>query len=433
MLEAVENVDGRTTRSSGGESGRGQPLGPAAHRANAVCPVKVEALLGIGDREDVAVIDGVIIRLRRTGLRQAGQKGEPVSARKSVAATLELHLAALRQWAQTHRSSWRYTALDRHGPRPDGGSSPRIARFVHERVIPFLSEGGASKGCRVRVEGERAARGAGENRVLREEREAWEGEAVRERREGCEEREASGVSPELVLSGIERSFALIGGHKFELVPFVGEPPKRHHFHLRLASGKFLGIKMEPRAVALRRFDSALAGVVEDALREKGGSAEGGGGSADLFSDERYRVVRSPAGRYFASQRCGDYCVEGRDGRLYQFDGVEFGLQIAGLSSSEVMTPFGVRIFRDRYPHMFVEDLGGKLALCMPKSDSYFRSLERLPLEEALLHHLESARQTLCNGYTPGNSLYHPIHVLGRPTLTEGEARERELPVYRYSA
>ena len=94
MLESVENVDGRTTRSSGGESGREQPLAPAAHRANAVCPVKVEALLGIGDREDVAVIDGVIIRLRRTGLRQAGQEGEPASARKTVAATLDLHLAA---------------------------------------------------------------------------------------------------------------------------------------------------------------------------------------------------------------------------------------------------------------------------------------------------------------------------------------------------
>ena len=430
MLESVENVDGRTTRSSGGESGREQPLAPAAHRANAVCPVKVEALLGIGDREDVAVIDGVIIRLRRTGLRQAGQEGEPASARKTVAATLDLHLAALRQWALTHRSSWRYTALDRHGPHPDGGSSPRIARFVHEKVIPFLSERDGVSERRVEVGGASES-GFGGARVEGEVRE--ECEVREEEGEGKRECEAGGISPELVLSGIERSFALIGGHKFELVPFVGEPPKRHHFHLRLASGKqFLGIRMEPRAVALRRYDSALAGVVEEALREKGGSAQGSGGSADLFSDERYRVVRTPAGRYFASQRCGDYCVEGRDGRLYQFDGVEFGLQIAGLNSSEVMTPFGVRIFRDRYPHMFVEDLGGKLALCMPKSDSYFRSLERLPLEEALLHHLESARQTLCNGYTPGNSLYHPIHVLGRPTLTEGEARERELPVYRYS-
>ena len=118
--------------------------------------------------------------------------------------------------------------------------------------------------------------------------------------------------------------------------------------------------------------------------------------------------------------------------MYQFDAVEFGLQIAGLNSSEVMTPFGVRIFRDRYSHMFVEDLGGTLALCMPKSDSYFSSLDRFPLEEALLHHLESARQTLCSGYTPGNSLYHPIHVLGRPTLTELEARQRQLPVYRYA-
>ena len=404
MLEAVHKEDGRATRSDSGSrpSSQGSARGQAGgHRAKAVCPVKVGALLGIGDREDVAVVGGVIIRLERTGARQADQKGEPVSVCKTVQATLDLHLAALRQWALTHRSSWRYTSLDRHGPRPEAGSSPRVARFVHDRVIPLLR-------ARARVAVE-VGNGAGE----------IEEEAGRER---------WGISPQQVLAGIDQSFALIGGSKYELVPFFGEPPKRHLLYLQLPSGnQFLGIGMEPRETALRRFDSALERVVDEALRPPGE-----GGSADLFCDEGYRVVRTPAGRYFVSQRCGDYCVEGRDGKLYQFDAVEFGLQIAGLNSSEVMTPFGVRIFRDRYSHMFVEDLGGTLALCMPKSDSYFSSLDRLPLEEALLHHLESARQTLCSGYTPGNSLYHPIHVLGRPTLTELEARQRDVPVYRYA-
>jgi len=402
MLEAVNDEDGRAIRPASGSrpSSKGPTPGQAGgHRA------KAGALLGIGDREDVAVVGGVIIRLERTGSRQAAQKGEPTSASKTVQATLELHLAALRQWALTHRSSWRYTSLDRYGPRPEAGSSPRVARFVHDRVIPLLR---ARAGVEIAVEVGNEA-GEREDELGREE---W------------------GISPQQVLAGIDQSFALIGGSKYELVPFFGEPPKRHLLHLQLASGnQFMGIKMEPRETALRRFDSALERVVDEALRPQG---ERAGGSADLFCDEGYRVVRTPAGRYFVSQRCGDYCVEGRDGKLYQFDAVEFGLQIAGLNSSEVMTPFGVRIFRDRYSHMFVEDLGGTLALCMPKSDSYFSSLDRLPLEEALLHHLESARQTLCSGYTPGNSLYHPIHVLGRPTLTELEARQRQLPVYRYA-
>jgi hypothetical protein len=98
MLEAVNDEDGRTTRPASGSrpSSKGPTPGPAGgHR------VKAGALLGIGDREDVAVVGGVIIRLERTGSRQAGQKGEPTSASKTVQATLELHLAALRQWALT--------------------------------------------------------------------------------------------------------------------------------------------------------------------------------------------------------------------------------------------------------------------------------------------------------------------------------------------
>ena len=81
--------------------------------------------------------------------------------------------------------------------------------------------------------------------------------------------------------------------------------------------------------------------------------------------------------------------------------------------------------------MFVGSLGYGNFLCMPRDSQYFRDMYEMPLEEALLHHLESARMTLCAGYMPLNSAYHPIRSLGRRTLSEREARRRHLPIYRY--
>jgi hypothetical protein len=99
---------------------------------------------------------------------------------------------------------------------------------VHDRVIPLLR---ARAGVEIAVEVGNEA-GEREDELGREE---W------------------GISPQQVLAGINQSFALIGGSKYELVPFFGEPPKRHLLHLQLASGnQFMGIKMEPRETALRR-------------------------------------------------------------------------------------------------------------------------------------------------------------------------------------
>ena len=385
MLEAIE--DRWTTRP---ESKRA-----AIRRARLACPGKAATLLGIGEGEDVVLVDGFVIRIEQAGLWQAVQVKDPVSARRTLDANLKLQRAALQQWALTNRSSWRYTILDRHGLKPlrgDGAeSNPRIARFIDTRLIPRLRGVSMPEGT----------------------------EAVTP--------EAPAIKPRELLARFGPNFALVGGQQFELIPYFGEAPPPHLYHIQLMTGRqFLGIKAQERDVALRRYDEIVESAVEGALRPAGGRPH-----PDLFSDDRYRVVRTPAGRYFVSQRFGDYCVEGRDGLLYHFDGVEFGVQICGMSTAEVLTPFAVRIFRDYYPHMFVDRLGGALALCMPRSDSYFRSLDRLPLEEALLHHLESARQTLCNGYSPANSLYHPIQALMRPVVSEEVARAQRLPIYRY--
>ena len=154
--------------------------------------------------------------------------------------------------------------------------------------------------------------------------------------------------------------------------------------------------MEPRAVALRRYDSALAGVVEEALREKGGSAQGrwrecgsvqrralsrrahAGGSLLRESALRGLLCRGARWQVVSVRRCG---VRSSDRRVEQQRGDD---------------AFWCADFSRSLPtHVLSRISEGKLALCMPKSDSYFRSLERLPLEEALLHHLESARGRLC--------------------------------------
>jgi len=88
---------------------------------------------------------------------------------------------------------------------------------------------------------------------------------------------------------------------------------------------------------------------------------------------------------------------------------------------------------DSYRHMFL--LGGEPgeSICMPRPGEYYRRLHGLPLEEAILQHLEAARLTLCSGYfyEKGHISYHDIGELGLRVISPDEAHTRQLPVYRY--
>ena len=361
----------------------------------AACPLRMADILGLESRDAAAVIAGDIVPITKARIGGRGatysyeaRSGDGLSDLATrVDRSIHHQLPAIEQWARTRGANGRYAPLDRHGPRPSRQSDALIARFVHERLIPALEQGDDSE-----------HRHISRSRIT--------------------------ISHRQVLPRLERSFAFVESRWYELVPFYGTPRYRQ-LHLRCGKEQFLGIRASSRTATLRRYDRILEQVVEETF----GSEVSGG--PDLFVDERYRVFRTPAGRYFLSRRISQYAIEGRDRKLYCFGEAEFSIQITGLRPAEVITSYGVRVFAEHYPHIFVDSLGGALVICMPRSQAYFRSLFRLPLEEALQRHLESARLTLCAGYVPENSLLHPIHVLGRTTISEGEARLQRLPIYRY--
>ena len=362
----------------------------------AACPLRMADILGLESGDAAAVIDGDLVPITkaRVGGRGAtysyeARSGDGLSDLATrVDRSIHHQLPAIEQWARTRGANGRYAPLDRHGPRPSRQSDALIARFVHERLIPALEQGDDSE-----------HRHISRSRIT--------------------------ISHRQVLPRLERSFAFVGSRWYELVPLLR--------HTAISPGS-----SATRARSVSRNQSVVSHG--DAATVRPHSRAGGGRDPRLRGVGRPGSVRRPAipsishagGRYFLSRRISQYAIEGRDRKLYCFGEAEFGIQIAGLRPAEVITPYGVRVFTEHYPHMFVDSLGGALVICMPRSQAYFRSLFRLPLEEALQRHLESARLTLCAGYVPENSLLHPIHVLGRKTISEGEALLRQLPVYRYS-
>ena len=86
-----------------------------------------------------------------------------------------------------------------------------------------------------------------------------------------------------------------------------------------------------------------------------------------------------------------------------------------------------------YRHMFVYDGQAGASICIRQDGGYYRRLHKLPLEAALLHHLETTRMTLCAGYYHGNysQPFHDIRTLERQTVSREKARQAGWPVYLY--
>ncbi|MFH1571391.1 MAG: hypothetical protein ABIL09_25600, partial [Gemmatimonadota bacterium] len=368
----------------------------AAARAETWLPgrrsVSADGLLGLSARGDVAVVDGRAWRCEA----QAAGPAEPClrldggslrlrpdeSLRAGVVRSLEQGLrdAALDGAGEggPRRYGWLDVEMGRLAPRP----LQQVAAFVAERLIPRLRRLRPAAAARLPVE---------------EMADAW-------------------------LAGLEDRFLFASGRWYRLVPFHGDA-EPHQPEVRLGAECYLGLSPQPARLALARYDESLHQAIGEATQ---GSAAAGA----LFARGRHVLVRTPAGHHFLCQRVPPYVVEGEDRQLYAFGPVEIGIHIDSLQVRQVIRPVCVRVMGE-YRHMFIGGYGPGGYVCMPRSPRYFTELHELPLEDALLRHLESARMTLCAGYRPPHSAYHPIRSVGRPTITEVEAERRGWPVYRY--
>jgi len=355
------------------------------------------AVLGLGRDPELAVMDGRVGRI----CRRLPGVNEPVVAladkrwpilfsgpfRERLARSLGPHLSGMRHWAGTQGETREYADLDGSDLAVAPRDNDRIGTFVHEELIPRL-------------------RGA----VSFDE-------------------EDTAVAESLVdglLARLEPEFAFVDGRWYGLVPFCGEPgPRQPEFIV--GKDRFLGLQTRSAIDALARYDTVLREAVRAVF-----PAEGGGWKERgyLYRGKGGAVIRTPAGRYFACMQMPPYVVEGDDRKLYSFEAAEIGIQIVSTDVREAIRPVSVQVLHE-YRHMFVSGWGGGNFICMPRPDSYYENLCQLPLEEALLRHLESARMTLCAGYTPRSSPAHSIQTLGRPVLSEEEAERRGLPIYRY--
>jgi hypothetical protein len=368
--------------------GRGRGSAP-------VFPLSLADILGINAESHILVIDGEVQRLeltRRDPLTQpicyAGQRRYPrVIGRidELVRDAVELQLPSLQQWVATEDGA--YSNLDELSApsRPEALSV--IDDFVHRRLIPCIG------------------------RIAHARRDS-------EIHEAPIAAEAGGIS----LPTWERRFGFLDGRWCSLVPFSGR--EGHRLKLRIDRQDFLAIETQPWNVAVTRYDHMLQDAVRSGLALESEEAQ----QVALHRDGAYAVYRTPRGRTWVAQQQAPYVVEGADKKLYYFSAAEVGISVYNTQARTVLHAQSAQVLHP-YPHMFVYGMGN--FICMPRSSQYYDRLQDMPLEEALLHHLEEARMTLCAGYLPQSSGVHPIEATRRPTISLVEARRRRLPVYWY--
>ena len=226
-------------------------------------------------------------------------------------------------------------------------------------------------------------------------------------------------------AGMHRWFAMAGGEWHELVPFFGDIPS-DRMSVIVGDECFVAVQSGLPEPAATIYSRALMEAITQVLPSTAGRQD----ESELYRDETYAVIRTPGGHYCLCQQLSAYAVEDKDGSLYMFDPVEIAIQISGIRPFEVLHDGVIRTVRP-YAHMFVSRIGECFVVCMPTADDCYQRLHNLPLERALLAHMEAARLTLCAGYSWHNSDGHPVGVLGRPRVNAGDVTAQGLPVYRY--
>lgn len=383
-------------------------LGPPETFADeSCCPIDMAGLLGLASDADVVVIRGRIMSaLAEAGGGPSGGGGRESSWQLKPAGSLEGRLEAvvkerysrvLRWFSRDHANRGRYGHLDTHGTLPTPDQTARILQFIHHRVIPRLSDRPSPVGAS-RKASALPPRGAN-------------GKARSFRR--------------ISLDAFDDYFGFVAGKWHELVPFYGTHDIGTTF--RFKGGRFTAVRSDHQSKALARYDAMLEDTVREALPNRAEQAA----STELYRSGSYALIRTPLGKHFLCRRVPPYALESESGLLFYFDAVEVGIEISATRTEEVIVP-NIVLATHPYRHMFISNLESKHIVCMPRPKLYYHRLHQLPLEEAMLEHLESARMTLCAGYGPNNSGFHPIDVLGREVISEEEAKARRVPIYPFS-
>ena len=352
------------------------------------CPIRIQDLLDLQPNRDVAVIgDQILVGNRGNGtgnrLKRVG------SLRGRLNAATRTSYSSLQRWASGYRrSGGRYGHLDTWGEIPGPETARAVERFVYERLIPRLSDQSPA--------------------------------------ESVPESPPASPSTELdtmALDGLEEAFCFSEGVWHELVSYYGAHSRGPVF--RVEDGCYLAVRSEPQTAALRRYNRMLEESVRRAVPRAGSAPK-----SHLFRKGDHSVIETPLGKTFLCRKLSPFAVEAEDGRLYYFDEIEYGIEITGTETRDVIRPNAVLAMHP-YRHMFVSNLGNMYIVCMPRAELYYRRLYQLDLETAMLEHLESARMTLCAGYDPASSFLHPIQTLGREVIGEKEAAARKVTVYPY--
>lgn len=395
------------------------------HPTRGGLPFSTYSLLGLDQAGDTVVLDGQILHLLWRPPRE-GEKGLVVNGRpQGVERVGDLESRLDEAFFQCWPLLYRWVAYqDARGPDP-AQCLPRLApqlqrsieRFVHQTLIPRLQ---AQTG---------SALEAGKAPLVR-------APAPEPREEAPDLSLGHEIPVDLVHQVAQalgqawpRWSAFSGQGGYELAPFYGRG-RTGKFHLCWGEREFVAIDRQDRYQLVQQCDHLLEKTIADLLRPAMTEDSPASGREEVYQDGTYSILRSAGGNFFCCRQIPAYVVEGNNYHLYRFEPVEVGVWLEDLEVKKVVYPFNVLVMHP-YRHMFVFSMGSGAHICMPRPDEYYHHLCRLPLEEALLQHLESARLTLCSGYHAGNPMahYHPIASLGLPAISLAEAQGQGLPVY----
>lgn len=372
-------------------------------------PFSTTTLLGLHQlNTDALVLDGTVIQVSdrrpRAGETQVLVNRLPkavpscTSLEDLIHQTLRRHHREIGLWVQrTHIDP---TLLDRDLPPASTATAAAIGQFVRAHLIP-----------RLRAEQDAAAEPTADT-------------ARKPVEDPVEATIQSFPSAQLW----PRWFAFYHDTWYGLAPFSGQP-LNGRFHLVWKDRAFIAMSRMKGRVVVRTYDQRLEEAICRSFQEL---QEQRLESSILYQRRHYRVLRSQKRNYFVCRQIPPYVVEGQDRALYLFPQVQVGVPITALEVDEVLRPFSARIMH-AYRHMFAHSAGACAPICMPLPADYYARLYQLPLEEALLQHLEAARMTLCAGYHEGNrsAVLHDIRRLNLPRITRLEAQSRGLPVYPF--
>ena len=383
-------------------------------------PFTMSSILGVDQLGDALVLDDTLLKIMPRPPRSQESWVEIHRGRYAVehrgsfserllSAVADSH-EELQQWAAFHGFGSETCGVDAGERHFDVATTRRVEEFATRELIPFLQS--ASAGGAEQNELESGNRATVKEQPNKKGRPADVGQHLQSLL-----REQASL----------RSFGFYGNSCYALAPFFGTP-RGGRFSVQWNRNQYFGVTKVHR---FRGIDS-LEQFFRDAVFEAFGQSTREAEFVRLYDDGTHAVTRSPAGHFYCCRHIPAYAVEGPDRKLYQFDAAEVGVRIRDTESTRVIEPTNPRVMHP-YQHMFVYSGAAGSTICMPRPQSFYVQLQRLPLKEGITRFLEAARMTLCSGLfgKNGSMPYHQIQDSGRPVISPAAARERGLGVYRF--